>query len=133
MMRPNRSMKKAGQAMVVLLLWLMLMGTAAGAELAPTVFLAHPLVQSTVDLLNDKPTVHTGFPVNMAASNPVPEEDSVLVDTAYTTGFFLTFAVVATGYLILYVPAATWGAVKCTMVEDDWNTCWHAYMNRVFH
>ncbi len=133
MMPLNRWMKKAGWALGVVLLWLMLMVTAAGAELAPTVFLAHPLVQSTVDLLNDKPTVPMSFPETRVASNPVPEEDSVLVDLAYTVGFFLTFAVVATGYLILYVPAATWGAVKCTVAEEDWSTCWHAYMNRVFH
>ena len=84
MMGPNRSMKKVGRAMVVLLLWLMLMVTAAGAELAPTVFLANPLVQSTADLLNNRPpgTVPVGFPATRVASNPVPEVDSVLVDPA---------------------------------------------------
>ncbi len=154
MMGPNRSLKKVGRALVAVLLWLMLMVTAAGAELAHTAFLASPLVHSTADFLQNKPpgTVLVGFPGTLVAANrvhaavvnatlsfsddepvPVPEEDSVLVDTAYTVGFFLTFAVVATGYLVLYVPAGTWGAVKCTVAEEDWNSCWHAYMNRIFH
>ncbi len=152
MMGPNRSMKKVGRIVGVVLLWLMLMVTAAGAELAQTVFLASPLVHSTVNLLQDKPTVHAGFPEAIAAAylvyavvvnatpshskdepGPAPVEDSVLVDTGYTVGFFLTFVVVSTGYLLLYVPAATWGAVKCTVAEEDWSTCWNAYMNRIFH
>ena len=132
----------------------MWMETAPAAELAQTAFPASPLAHSATGHLQDQPpgsefVVFTG---NRMAFNqvhlavvtsigsfynegpaPVPEEDSMLVDAAYTAGFFVTFIAVSTGYLLLYVPAGTWGAVKCVFAEEDWNTCWHAYMNRVFH
>lgn len=108
--------------MAVLLFWVLTV-TVATAEVAPLPFQVSELIQSTAEQMNSSDE-----------SVPAQEEgDSLWVDVAYTVGFVVTYAVVAVGYSVLYALAGTWGAVKCTVAEEDWNTCWHGYMNRVFH
>lgn len=153
MKSPNRYQVKIRYVLLALIMWLMVMVAPAAAELAPNVFLGVPLVDSINELqLESGGRASAENPQAPAASalmanlkedaaqsqpvqepNPVPEEDSVLINTFYTAGFYVTFLVVSTGYIIMYATAGTWGAVKCIFVDEDWNTCWHTYMNRVFH
>ena len=118
----NQWMKKLGRTIVAVVLFWVWTVTVATAEVVPLPFQVSALTLSTAEQI-----------YSSDESIPVQEEDSLLVDVVYTTGFFVTFAVVATGYGMLYTAAGNWGALKCTVAEESWNACWHGYMNRVFH
>jgi hypothetical protein len=62
-----------------------------------------------------------------------PEQNTIFTDAGNFGGFIIAYSAVLAGYLALYVPLGSYGAVRCVFDDDGWNNCWNAYMNRIFH
>ena len=72
-------------------------------------------------------------PSRPAVAHDDPEENDTPYLKSNPVSVVVVFGVMFAGYLALYVPVGSWGAIQCTVAAEGWNDCWNTYMNRTFH
>ncbi len=154
MIRMKRWMKSVSRAMVLNMVWLAGAVAPAGAEPVQTASLVNPETYSKPEDFRkmQSDTVPVSFREDLAEGGSVhkavleavqnyprrgnrefPEKNTVLGNVGNVGGFIITYSAVLAGYLVLYVPLGSYGAVKCIFDKEGWNDCWNGYMNKTFH
>jgi hypothetical protein len=154
MFKKKKWMKPLSRMMIINMAWLAWTVTSAEAHTVQMASLVNPDSFSETDrfqaLRNDMiPADFHGNPVvggsthwavreaiqnySRSEDSRFPERNTIFADAGNFGGFIITYSAVLAGYLVLYVPLSSYGAVKCVFDDDGWNDCWNAYMNRIFH
>ena len=152
MIRMKKLMKRVSRVMVLNMIWITCAAVPAGAEPVQTAMNPENYSKSNDFQERSDHEVPVDFPgIPVMGSNvhwavleatqnypqvedrKFPEKNTVLGNARNVGGFILTYSTVLAGYLVLYVPLGSYGAVKCVFDDEGWNDCWNGYMNRTFH